>query len=88
MSEAVQRTNRRKIFDGVVVSDKMMKTRVVQVRWATKHDKYNKVIRQASKFKAHDEKNESKMGDTVRIMETRPLSKDKHFVIVEILKKN
>ena len=81
-----QRENRRKFFSGTVVSDKMNKTRVVQVRWASKHSRYNKTIRRAQKFKAHDEKNASKMGDSVTIMETRPLSKDKRWVIMEIHK--
>ncbi len=80
------RNNRRKFFSGEVVSDKMNKTRVVQVRWVSKHSKYQKTVRQAVKFKAHDEKNESKTGDVVRIMETRPLSKDKRWVITEIIK--
>ena len=80
------RTNRRKVFSGEVVSDKMNKTRVVQIRWAAKHPKYRKIIRKAAKFKAHDEKNESKLGDIVKIMETRPLSKDKRWVIVEVSK--
>ena len=81
------RVNRRKFLSGEVVSDKMNKTRVVQVRWATKHPKYHKIVRRAVKYKAHDEKNESKTGDVVRIMETRPLSKDKRWVILEIVKK-
>jgi len=81
------RVNRRKFLSGEVVSDKMNKTRVVQVRWATKHPKYHKTVRRAVKYKAHDEKNESKTGDVVRIMETRPLSKDKRWVILEIVKK-
>lgn len=86
MMEQEQRNNSRKFFSGVVVSDKMNKTRVVQVRWISKHDKYDKGIRRAVKFKAHDEKNASKTGDTVRIMETRPLSKDKRWIISEIIK--
>ena len=81
------RPNKRKFFIGVVVSDKMNKTRVVQVRWTTKHPKYEKGIRRAVKFKAHDEQNAAKTGDRVRIMETRPLSKDKRWMISEILKK-
>ncbi|MBF0532110.1 MAG: 30S ribosomal protein S17 [Candidatus Omnitrophica bacterium] len=81
------RTNRRKFLEGTVVSDKMDKTRVVQIRWATKHAKYNKIVRRSTKYKAHDEKNEAKAGDMVRIMETRPLSKDKRWMIVHILKK-
>lgn len=88
MSETVIRKNRRKFLQGTVVSDKMDKTRVIQVKWATKHPKYHKVVRTATKYKAHDEKNESKMGDQVRIMETRPLSKDKRWIVKEILKVN
>ena len=81
-----ERNNKRKFFDGIVVSDKMNKTRVVQVRWSSKHARYTKTIRRAVKFKAHDEKNASKTGDSVRIMETRPLSRDKRWTICEILK--
>ncbi len=80
------RANKRKFFTGEVVSDKMDKTRVVQVRWSTRHPKYHKIVRRAMKFKAHDEKNETRIGDRVRIMETRPLSKDKRWVICEVLK--
>ena len=80
------RSNKRKFLAGIVVSDKMNKTRVVQVRGSFKHPKYQKTVRRASKFKAHDEKNASKTGDSVRIMETRPLSKDKRWVITEIIK--
>ncbi len=80
------RVNRRKFLTGIVVSDKMNKTRVVQVRWTAKHDKYHKPLRRAVKYKAHDEQNASKAGDTVRIMETRPLSKDKRWIIQEIVK--
>lgn len=86
MSETVNRPNRRKFLQGVVVSDKMEKTRVVQVKGISKHVKYHKVVRSAAKYKAHDEKNKSKEGDVVRIMETRPLSKDKRWVILDIIK--
>lgn len=88
MNQTVKRENRRKFLEGTIVSDKMQKTRVVQVRWATKHSKYNKVVRRASKYKAHDEQNKTKIGDVVRIMETRPLSKDKRWVIMEVVKSN
>ncbi len=81
-----KRINRRKVLSGEIISDKMNKTRVVQVRWSAKHPKYNKVLRQAVKFKAHDEKNATKVGDIVRIMETRPISKDKRWVITEVVK--
>ncbi len=79
------RNNRRKFLTGTVVSDKMNKTRVVQVRWMSKHQQYEKSIKRAVKYKAHDEKNASQRGDIVRIMETRPLSKEKRWVISEIL---
>ena len=82
-----KRVNRRKVLEGVVTSDKMDKTRVVQVRWSAKHSKYQKVVRKAVKFKAHDEKNEAKSGDTVRIMETRPISRDKRWMITEVVKR-
>ena len=80
------RQNRRKVLSGEVISDKMDKTCVIQIRTASKHDKYHKTIKKAVKFKAHDEKNEAKIGDIVRIMETRPLSKEKRWVILEIVK--
>jgi small subunit ribosomal protein S17 len=86
MVEAEKRVNRRKFLQGTVISDKMQKTRIVQVKWVAKHPKYFKVIRSASKYKAHDEKNMTKEGDVVRIMETRPLSKDKRWVITEVVK--
>jgi small subunit ribosomal protein S17 len=71
---------------GVVISDKMEKTIVVRVERVTKHPLYNKVIKKFLKLKAHDEKNEAKNGDKVKIAETRPLSKDKRWRLVEILK--
>ncbi len=86
MSETANRQNRRKFLQGTVTSDKMDKTRVVQIKWTTKHKKYNKVVRAAAKYKAHDENNESKVGDVVQIMETRPLSKDKRWIIQSIVK--
>ena len=86
MNEATKRQNRRKFLEGTVVSDKMEKTRVVKVLWSKKHSKYHKVIQSASKYKAHDEKNATKTGDIVRIMETRPLSKDKRWIILDVVK--
>jgi len=80
------RINRRRTLIGEVVSDKMNKTRVVQVRSSFRHPKYDKIIRSAKKFKAHDEQNASKVGDRVQIMETRPISKDKRWAIMEIYK--
>ncbi len=79
--------NYRKVRVGKVVSDKMDKTIVVAVEEYVKHRIYGKTIRRTVKFKAHDEQNEAKIGDTVRIMETRPLSKDKRWRLVEIIEK-
>jgi len=86
-TQTEKRQNRRKILQGVILKDKMDKSRVVQVNWAKKHIKYHKVVRFMVKYKAHDEKNETKKGDLVRIMETKPISKDKRWIIVETLKK-
>ena len=77
----------RKTRTGVVVSDKMDKTIVVEVRTRVRHPLYGKIMNQTTKFKAHDENNECGIGDTVRVMETRPLSKDKHWRLVEIVEK-
>lgn len=79
--------NERKMQIGKVVSDKMEKTIVVAVETYKKHDLYHKRIKYTKKFKAHDENNEAKIGDTVKIMETRPLSKDKNWRLVEIVEK-
>jgi small subunit ribosomal protein S17 len=78
---------RRREMLGEVVSDKMEKTVVVVVKRHTRHPKYGKVLRRITRLKAHDEKNECQVGDYVRLVETRPLSKDKHFRVVEILEK-
>lgn len=86
MTGIEKRINRRKFLQGTVVSDRMDKTRVVRVQWTTKHPKYHKVVRSSAKYKAHDEKNETKEGDVVRIMETRPLSKDKRWVIMSVVR--
>lgn len=77
--------NRRKTRIGIVTSNKMKKTIVVVVESLVKHKIYKKYIKRRSKFKAHDEKNECKIGDRVEIMETRPLSKEKHWRLVRIL---
>jgi small subunit ribosomal protein S17 len=79
--------NNRKVQIGKVVSDKMDKTIVVAVETYKKHSLYHKRIRYTKKFKAHDENNEAKIGDTVKIMETRPLSKDKNWRLVEVTEK-
>jgi len=80
-----ERTNRRKQLTGVVSSDKMKKTIVVKVQRITRHQKYVKIMRSFRKFKAHDEKNEAKIGDRVIIEETRPISKDKCWRLLKIL---
>ena len=77
--------NNRKIEIGKVVSDKMDKTIVVAVETYKKHDLYHKRIKYTKKYKAHDENNTAKIGDIVKIMETRPLSKDKRFRLVEVV---
>ena len=77
----------RKTRVGVVVSDKMDKTIVVAIRNRVKHPLYGKIMNRTSKIKAHDEENQCGIGDTVKIMETRPLSKDKHWRLVEIIEK-
>ena len=79
--------NYRKTRIGKVISDKMDKTIVVAIEDNVKHPKYGKVIKRTIKFKAHDENNECREGDTVKIMETRPLSKDKRWRLVEIIEK-
>ena len=79
--------NLRKTRTGVVVSDKMDKTIVVAVRDNVRHPLYNKIVKKTYKLKAHDEKNEAKTGDTVKVMETRPLSKDKRWRLVEIVER-
>jgi small subunit ribosomal protein S17 len=76
---------KRKIRTGRVISDKMDKTVVVAVGSLTRHPLYKKVIRHTSKFRAHDETNACKVGDVVKIAETRPLSKDKRWRVVEII---
>ncbi|MDR1832164.1 MAG: 30S ribosomal protein S17 [Fusobacteriaceae bacterium] len=79
--------NDRKVREGVVVSDKMEKTIVVSIETMILHPIYKKRVKKTTKFKAHDENNTAKPGDKVRIMETRPLSKDKRWRLVEILEK-
>ncbi|MCL2045467.1 MAG: 30S ribosomal protein S17 [Oscillospiraceae bacterium] len=85
MSET--RTSSRKTRTGKVVSDKMNKTIVVAVEDRVAHPLYKKIIRRTYKLKAHDENNDCKIGDRVRVMETRPLSKDKRWRLIEIIEK-
>ncbi|MCQ2297976.1 MAG: 30S ribosomal protein S17 [Bacteroidales bacterium] len=79
--------NLRKERIGVVVSNKMDKSIVILVERKVKHPKYGKFVKKSTKFMAHDEKNEANIGDTVRIMETRPLSKNKCWRLVEIIER-
>ena len=79
--------NLRKTRTGKVVSDKMDKTIVVAIENHVKHPLYGKIVKRTYKLKAHDEKNECNIGDTVKVMETRPLSKDKRWRLVEIVEK-
>ncbi|MFH0935900.1 MAG: 30S ribosomal protein S17 [Candidatus Omnitrophota bacterium] len=78
---------KRKKYEGMVISDKMQKTIIVRVMRMSKHPKYAKIMKKYSKFKAHDQNNTAKIGDTVRIIETRPLSKDKRYRLAAIVKK-
>ena len=77
----------RKIREGLVVSDKMDKTIVVEIKTRVRHPLYGKIMNQTNKLKAHDENNECGIGDRVRVMETRPLSRDKRWRLVEIVEK-
>ena len=79
--------NDRKVMIGTVVSDKMDKTVVVAVETNVKHKMYSKIQKRTYKLKAHDENNECQVGDKVKVMETRPLSKDKRWRVVEVVEK-
>ena len=83
MSEAVKKRE----WVGRVLSNKMNKTVVVSVERSVTHSLYRKVLRRITKFKAHDEQNVCKIGDRVRMVETRPISKDKHWRVVEVIQK-
>ena len=87
MSETITNRNLRKVRIGKVVSDKMDKSIVVSVERRVKHAIYGKYVKKSSRFMAHDEQNECGVGDTVRIMETRPMSKRKRWRLVEIIEK-
>ena len=80
-------TGRRKEGEGVVVSDKMDKTVVVVVSRVVRHGKYRKYLRQRARYQAHDEKNQCRVGDRVRIIESRPLSRDKRWVVESVVKR-
>jgi small subunit ribosomal protein S17 len=83
----MEKRNLRKERIGIVTSDKMDKSVVVSVERREKHPKYGKFVKKTTKFVAHDEKNDSNIGDTVRIMETRPLSKTKNWRLVEVIER-
>ena len=83
----VEERNLRKIRTGKVVSNKMQKTIVVAVEDHVKHPLYNKIVKRTYKLKAHDENNECNIGDIVKVIETRPLSKDKRWRLVEVMEK-
>ena len=83
----MEERNLRKTRVGVVVSDKMDKTIVVAIEDHVKHPLYGKIVKRTYKLKAHDENNDANIGDTVRVMETRPLSKDNRWRLVEIMER-
>ena len=85
--EKVVERGRRKVRQGVVASDKMDKTVMVEVQQVFRHPAYKKIVRRSSKLAAHDETNSAHVGDTVRIVETRRLSKTKHWRVVEIVER-
>lgn len=86
MTETTER-GKRKVMTGTVVSDKMQKTIVVSIERLVKHATYGKYVRRRNKFKVHDEKNEAKVGDVVRFMETRPMSKDKRWRLIDFVQR-
>jgi small subunit ribosomal protein S17 len=83
----MEERNNRKVLRGRVVSDKMDKTIVVEIDTTKSHPLYGRQVKYSTKFKAHDEKNEAHTGDLVEVMETRPLSKDKHFRLIRVVEK-
>ena len=86
-AESTTERNARKSRTGLVVSDKMEKTVVVAIERRVPHPVYGKMVTRTKRLKAHDEENSAKVGDTVRIVETRPLSKDKRWRVVEIMQR-
>jgi small subunit ribosomal protein S17 len=77
----------KKEFTGTVLSDKMQKTLIVKVTKTYKHPKYGRIMKRSNKYKVHDEKNSAKTGDIVKIQQTRPLSKDKRFKLLEVVRR-
>ncbi len=86
-AQSADRTTRRRTKLGRVASDKMDKTIVVVTETRVPHPTYKKIVRKSVRFKAHDENNDAKAGDTVRIMETRPISKDKRWRLLEVVER-
>jgi small subunit ribosomal protein S17 len=86
-TQTIPTRNRRKVRTGIVTSDKMQKTVVVTVKYLVRHPMYGRILRQDKKFKVHDENNEAHVGDTVEIMETRPLSKDKCWRVLRVVER-
>jgi small subunit ribosomal protein S17 len=85
--QGAQERGRRKIRQGVVVSDKMDKTVLVRIDRQMRHPLYRKIVRHSSKLAAHDERNDAHVGDTVRVMETRPISKNKRWRVIEVVER-
>lgn len=83
----MEERSRRKTRVGVVISDARDKTVTVEVPTSSKHPRYDKVVRRSTKFHAHDENNDANLGDTVRIMETRPISKQKRWRLVDVVER-
>lgn len=86
-NDRAKKGDRRKEYEGVVISDKMQKTITVMVERLEMHRQYKKFVRRRTKFKAHDENRQAKIGDVVRIVETRPLSRTKRFRLLEVTRK-
>lgn len=87
MAEETTTRNSRKVRVGVVISDSRDKTVTVEVPRSSRHARYDKIVRRSSKFHAHDEANDAHVGDTVRIMETRPISKQKRWRVIEVVER-
>ena len=87
IEEKAEARGRRKVMTGTVVSDAMQKTVVVTIEMLVKHPEYGKYVRRRSRFKVHDEKDECKVGDVIRFMETRPLSKQKRWRLLDFVRR-
>ncbi|HCZ08251.1 MAG TPA: 30S ribosomal protein S17 [Flavobacteriales bacterium] len=85
--QSTEKRNLRKVRQGIVTSNKMQKTITVTVEYKEKHPQYSKFVKRTTKFTAHDEQDTCGIGDTVRIMETRPLSKNKRWRLVEVIER-